>query len=84
MPPIRLCTTLSTENIPLTRPPLTGDHVTRRPLPEDPAVRALIQAQGAVSRRTVLTAGVGGAALGTVPAFRAGLSGPDQLTRDDL
>jgi spermidine/putrescine transport system substrate-binding protein len=38
--------------------------VSARPLPEDPIIRALVQAQRPVSRRSVLQAGAGAAAMG--------------------
>ena len=42
--------------------------MTRRPLPEDPIIRALVQAQTGVSRRSVLAGGVGLAGIGALLA----------------
>jgi len=42
--------------------------LTRRPLPEDPIVRALVQAQAGVSRRTVLAGGAGLAGMAALLA----------------
>ncbi len=42
--------------------------MTRRPLPEDPIIRSLVQAQTGVSRRSVLAGGVGLAGLGALLA----------------
>ncbi len=56
--------------------------MTRRPLPEDPIIRSLVQAQTGVSRRSVLAGGVGLAGLGALLAAcgTGGTSSPSGTT----